>query len=246
MILRTLGVDIRDLLGRAPSKHRATFSDNWSTRHTSHVKVTGRHVLNLWRLMRSELTLDVYTFHHVVRHVLKQRTPKYSNATLKEWFESGTPAQTSRMLSYFADMTCMVLEILDETQVVTKTAYGFNNNLAQLLLTRHYREFARVFGIDFFSVLSRGSQFKVESFMLRIAKPESFVLISPTRSQVGKQNALECVSISLSNRLKLTRLQGPLIMEPMSAFYKSPLLVLDFQSLYPVCRPFVLLSFINR
>jgi DNA polymerase zeta len=25
----------------------------------------------------------------------------------------------------------------------------------------------------------------------------------------------------------------PLIMEPMSAFYKSPLVVLDFQSLYP-------------
>ena len=25
----------------------------------------------------------------------------------------------------------------------------------------------------------------------------------------------------------------PLIMEPMSAFYSSPLLVLDFQSLYP-------------
>ena len=25
----------------------------------------------------------------------------------------------------------------------------------------------------------------------------------------------------------------PLVMEPMSAFYKSPLVVLDFQSLYP-------------
>jgi DNA polymerase zeta len=99
------------------------------------------------------------------------------------------------------------------------------------------REFARVFGVDFFSVISRGSQFKVESFMFRIAKPESFVLISPSRHdvnsspltpiarnlfwslyQVGKQNAAECM---------------PLIMEPASAFYSSPLVVLDFQSLYP-------------
>jgi DNA polymerase zeta len=99
------------------------------------------------------------------------------------------------------------------------------------------REFARVFGVDFFSVISRGSQFKVESFMFRIAKPESFVLISPSRQdvnscaltlvacnlcwslyQVGKQNAAECM---------------PLIMEPASAFYSSPLVVLDFQSLYP-------------
>ena len=37
-------------------------------------------------------------------------------------------------------------------------------------------------------------------------------------SQVGAQNAAECM---------------PLIMEPLSAFYNSPLVVLDFQSLYP-------------
>jgi DNA polymerase zeta len=37
-------------------------------------------------------------------------------------------------------------------------------------------------------------------------------------SQVGKQNAAECM---------------PLIMEPLSAFYNNPLVVLDFQSLYP-------------
>ncbi len=48
------------------------------------------------------------------------------------------------------------------------------------------REFARVFGVDFFSVISRGSQFKVESFMFRIAKPESFVLRSPNRHEVTR------------------------------------------------------------
>jgi DNA polymerase zeta len=54
--------------------------------------------------------------------------------------------------------------------------------------------------------------------MFRIAKPENFILVSPNRKQVGQQNALECL---------------PLVMEPQSAFYSSPLLVLDFQSLYP-------------
>ena|SRR5258706_8489590 len=51
-----------------------------------------------------------------------------------------------------------------------------------------YSEFARVFGIEFFSVISRGSQFKVESFMFRIGKPESFVFISPSKSQVRLQH----------------------------------------------------------
>jgi DNA polymerase elongation subunit (family B) len=43
---------------------------------------------------------------------------------------------------------------------------------------------ARLVGLDFYSVYSRGSQVKVESLMFRIAKPESFLLVSPTRAQV--------------------------------------------------------------
>lgn len=79
-------------------------------------------------------------------------------------------------------------------------------------------EQARILGVDFHSVFARGSQFKVESLMFRIAKPENFILVSPNRRQVGGQNALECL---------------PLVMEPQSNFYTSPVVVLDFQSLYP-------------
>ena len=88
-------------------------------------------------------------------------------------------------------------------------------------------EFARVFGIEFVSVLTRGSQYRVESMMFRVALPENFVLISPSRKQVSasmliqkvaQMRAIECI---------------PLIMEPQSRFYTSPILVLDFQSLYP-------------
>lgn len=93
------------------------------------------------------------------------------------------------------------LEILEQNELVPRTS-----------------EQARLLGVDFFSVFSRGSQFKVESLMFRIAKPENFLLPSPSRKQVGQQNALECL---------------PLVMEPQSDFYNSPLLVLDFQSLYP-------------
>jgi DNA polymerase elongation subunit (family B) len=46
-------------------------------------------------------------------------------------------------------------------------------------------ESARVFGVDFRSVRTRGSQFKVESVMLKIAKPENFLLLSPNRAEVS-------------------------------------------------------------
>ncbi|KAJ7492610.1 hypothetical protein FB451DRAFT_1022509 [Mycena latifolia] len=194
------GLDIADLVSRAPT-NRAGGKDQWGLRHTSTFKVAGRHVLNLWRIMRVEQTLNIYTFENVVFHVLRRRIPRYSHATLMEWYQDAIPGHTATVLRYFSSRTSMALELLEETDVVAKTA-----------------EFARVFGVDFFSVISRGSQFKVESFMFRIAKPESFVLLSPSKHDVGRMNAAEAM---------------PLILEPRSDFYTSPVLVLDFQSLYP-------------
>lgn len=79
-------------------------------------------------------------------------------------------------------------------------------------------EHARLFGIQFYEVFSRGSQFRVESMMLRLAKPMNYIPISPSVHQRAKMRAPECL---------------PLIMEPESEFYTDPLIVLDFQSLYP-------------
>ncbi|EPQ27522.1 uncharacterized protein PFL1_05060 [Pseudozyma flocculosa PF-1] len=182
--------------GRAGGK-----SDNYAWTQSSALRITGRHVLNLWRLMKGELALNVYSRENVCYHLLHRRIPKFSYEQLTEWYRSGRAEGIVRTLRYYVDAAELVLEIIQESEYVLRTA-----------------EFARIYGIDFFSVISRGSQFKVESIMLRIAKPESFVLISPNRSQVGKQNAAEAL---------------PLIMEPQSAFYKGPLMVLDFQSLYP-------------
>lgn len=87
----------------------------------------------------------------------------------------------------------MVLEMLDVSEVITKTACVVfpDFSVCRMFITTH-SEFARVFGVDFFSVISRGSQFKVESFMFRIAKPESFVLISPSKSDV-RVPRLSCI-----------------------------------------------------
>ncbi|KIP11956.1 hypothetical protein PHLGIDRAFT_510248 [Phlebiopsis gigantea 11061_1 CR5-6] len=197
----TYGLDLGEQISRAPGRARANQTDQWGERTTSTFKVIGRHVLNLWRIFRTELSLTSYSFENAVYHVLRRRTPRYSPATIFAWYHSSVPEHTSRLLDYYMSRTYMVAEMVEVAEVITKNS-----------------EFARVFGVDFFSVISRGSQFKVESFMFRIAKPESYVLLSPSRDDVGKQNAAECM---------------PLIMEPLSAFYSSPLVVLDFQSLYP-------------
>ncbi|KAI9163520.1 DNA polymerase zeta catalytic subunit [Paramyrothecium foliicola] len=176
-------------------------NDRWGFNTTSTIRVTGRHMVNIWRAMRGELNLLQYTMENVVWHLLHRRIPHYSWKILTTWYQSGKPRDLNNLLRYYRNRTRLDIEILEANELIPRTS-----------------EQARLLGVDFFSVFSRGSQYKVESIMFRIAKPENFILVSPSRKQVGGQNALECL---------------PLVMEPQSAFYNSPLLVLDFQSLYP-------------
>ncbi|KAL9114223.1 MAG: hypothetical protein Q9227_001645 [Pyrenula ochraceoflavens] len=176
-------------------------NDRWGFNHTSTIRVTGRHMINIWRAMRGELNLLQYTMENVVFHLLHRRIPHYPFKDLSQWYKSGNSRDLSKVVGYYLSRVQMDLEILEANELIPRTS-----------------EQARLLGVDFFSVFSRGSQFKVESLMFRIAKPENFILVSPSRRQVGGQNALECL---------------PLVMEPQSDFYTSPMLVLDFQSLYP-------------
>ncbi|CAO1637149.1 unnamed protein product [Jaminaea pallidilutea] len=199
-----LGYDLVPELSRVNNRSTGSAggkNDSWGWTQTSALKITGRHILNIWRLMRGELNLNQYTYENIVFHLLRSRVPQFPPAKLTQWYKSGRPHHMSRVLRYWIERAETDLLIIETSELVFRTA-----------------EFARIYGVDFFSVISRGSQFKVESVMFRIAKPESYLLPSPNTKQVAEQNAAECL---------------PLIMEPQSAFYKGPLLVLDFQSLYP-------------
>ncbi|OCK80764.1 DNA polymeras-like protein zeta catalytic subunit [Lepidopterella palustris CBS 459.81] len=198
------GYNLCDEFSRMKTQSHGRFgkdADSWGFTHTSTIRVTGRHMINIWRAMRGELSLLQYTMENVVFHLLHKRIPHYSCQDLTSWYQSSKPRDLAKLLDYFLSRVQLNLEILEVNELVSRTS-----------------EQARLLGVDFFSVFSRGSQFKVESLMFRIAKPESFILVSPSRKQVGQQNALECL---------------PLVMEPQSGFYNGPLLVLDFQSLYP-------------
>ncbi|KAL9544595.1 hypothetical protein MBANPS3_007546 [Mucor bainieri] len=196
-----LGYHLVDELSRVMTTTDSIKRDQWGYQRASVYRVTGRHLLNVWRMMKSELTLTSYTFENIAYNLLHDRVPHYSHATLTSWYTQGPAVLKYRLLKYYMKRVQLNLDMLDASQVVSRTC-----------------ESARVYGIDFYAVLSRGSQYNVESIMFRIAKPENFVLITPSRAQVASQRSLEIL---------------PLIMEPISQFYSSPMVVLDFQSLYP-------------
>ncbi len=174
-------------------------ADEYGQLHASGLHSAGRILLNLWRVLRSELKLSIYSFENCVHALMRTRVPHFTPADLTAWFKARSSQW--RCYDHIAQRALLNLQMIECLDLVSRTC-----------------ELARVYGIDFFSVLTRGSQYRVESLLLRLAHTQNFVLISPSKSQVANQSAMECL---------------PLVMEPESRFYTSPVLVLDFQSLYP-------------
>lgn len=165
----------------------------------SEVKIPGRILLDVWRLMKSEIALTSYTFENIAYHVLHRRYQKHSFSHLTTMWTD--PMKLWIVLDYFMDRVTTTIELLKQLDLIGRTC-----------------ELAKLFGIQFYEVLSRGSQFRVESMMIRIAKRRNYVAVSPSVQQRAHMRAPEYI---------------PLILEPKSRFYADPVIVLDFQSLYP-------------
>ncbi|XP_037014910.2 DNA polymerase zeta catalytic subunit isoform X1 [Artibeus jamaicensis] len=200
-----LSVDLCQMISRVPDdkieNRFAAERDDYGSDTMSEINIVGRITLNLWRIMRNEVALTNYTFENVSFHVLHQRFPLFTFRVLSDWFDNKTDLYRWKMVDHYISRVRGNLQMLEQVDLIGKTS-----------------EMARLFGIQFLHVLTRGSQYRVESMMLRIAKPMNYIPVTPSVQQRSQMRAPQCV---------------PLIMEPESRFYSNSVLVLDFQSLYP-------------
>ncbi|CAR28601.1 hypothetical protein ZYGR_0S02350 [Zygosaccharomyces rouxii] len=196
------GIEISEDFSRVNSNLKNKARDRWGFTHASGIMIAGRHMINVWRSMRSELNLTQYSLENLAFELLDERIPRFSFQALTQlWRNRQHPSNVKTVINYWMTRVRMNIRLLQKQDYIARIV-----------------EQARLTGIDFYSVYYRGSQYKVESILFRLCKQEDFLSLSPSRKQVKNQRALECV---------------PLVMEPESAFYKSPVVVLDFQSLYP-------------
>lgn len=169
---------------------------------TTQLKIQGRVAMSMWKVVRSELKLKSYTIQAIHQEMFGSTFPLFHDAVLAK-LARDVSSDAPRFLAswYVFQRACISLRIARKLDLLVRTA-----------------ELAQIYGILFFEVLSRGSQFRVESVLHRYAKPLGYVLVSPSREQVMHQNRQEGIA---------------LVMEPHSGFYTDPVLVLDFRSLYP-------------
>ncbi|XP_058825625.1 DNA polymerase zeta catalytic subunit [Topomyia yanbarensis] len=200
-----LEMNLMKMLSRVPTAEKVHVSEEEEQDllemhdYSSGLQIPGRILLDIWRLMRHEIALTSYSFENIMYHIMHRRVPRHSYKQLTRLWNK--PYSKWIVYEYYLERINGNLELLQQLDLIGRTA-----------------ELAKLFGIQFYEVLSRGSQFRVESMMMRIAKPRNFVSLSPSIQQRAHMRAPEYL---------------PLILEPNSRFYADPLIVLDFQSLYP-------------
>jgi DNA polymerase elongation subunit (family B) len=80
-------LDLLVRLSRLPEQHETM------TRTRRHMDadgsdlpaIVGRILLDLWKILRNEITLNIYTFDNAVYHVLHERVPHYSLNVISKW-----------------------------------------------------------------------------------------------------------------------------------------------------------------
>lgn len=88
-----------------------------------------------------QVTLSSYTFENVTFHVLHERIPLFTFRTLSDWWDHRTALNRWRTIDHYVRRCRGNVRILEAVDFIGRTS-----------------ELARLFGILFFSVISRGSQ----------------------------------------------------------------------------------------
>ena len=105
-----------------------------------------------------------YDLDNICFHILKKREPRFDHDTLSNWWLKG---QYFHVTNVFLKRLHNMFSILDTMNFIHRDI-----------------NMANVYGIDYESVMTRGSQFRVEAILSRITKSQGFVLLSASPKQV--------------------------------------------------------------
>ncbi|KAH3671239.1 hypothetical protein WICMUC_004756 [Wickerhamomyces mucosus] len=173
-------------------------SKAYGTRESKVINIDGRMQLDLLQFIQREYKLRSYTLNSVSAHFLNEQKEEVQHSIITE-LQNGTNETRRRLAVY-----CL------------KDAYLPLRLLEKLMCLVNYTEMARVTGVPFSFLLSRGQQIKVISQLYR--KCLEIDVVVPNLQQNGSSDA---------------QYEGATVIEPNRGYYDVPIATLDFSSLYP-------------
>ena len=191
-----------DYWSRLPSVKSVAKETNFSSkqmgnRDTKATNTNGRLQLDLLQLVQRDHHLRSYTLNSVCSHFLGEQKEDVHHTMITELF-NGTPESRRRLAVY-----CL------------KDAYLPQRLMDKLSCLENYTEMARVTGVPFNFLLSRGQQVKFVSQLFRKALEQKLVI-----PNLRSENSDE-------------QYEGATVIEPTRGYYDVPIATLDFASLYP-------------
>ncbi|KAI9884696.1 MAG: DNA-directed DNA polymerase delta [Watsoniomyces obsoletus] len=172
-------------------------SKQMGNRDTKATNTNGRIQLDLLQLIQRDHQLRSYTLNSVCSHFLGEQKEDVHHTMITELY-NGTPESRRRLAVY-----CL------------KDAYLPQRLMDKLLCLVNYTEMARVTGVPFNYLLSRGQQVKFISQLFRKALEQHLVIPNLRNDSSGEQY------------------EGAIVIEPTRGYYDVPIATLDFASLYP-------------
>lgn len=182
---------------RSQAKETNFSSKQMGNRDTKATNTNGRLQLDLLQLIQRDHHLRSYTLNSVCAHFLGEQKEDVHHTMITELF-NGTPESRRRLALY-----CL------------KDAYLPQRLMDKLSCLANYTEMARVTGVPFNFLLSRGQQIKFLSQLYRKALEQKLVI--PNMRSQGSDEQYE----------------GATVIEPTRGYYDVPIATLDFASLYP-------------
>lgn len=108
------------------------------------------------------MKLTSYDIENVVLHLFNKREPVYDNWTLTKYFNNIEYRHI--VLNYFIKRVQYCDKIIEKMAIVTMGS-----------------EQTRLFGCDFESTIDRGSQFRIETVLMRNTRKMNYLLMSATK-----------------------------------------------------------------
>ena len=78
-------------LSKIPTEKHSNRNDYdiYAEDHDSGIFITGKIIINVWKIMKSELKLMDYSYNNVCHHLLKHEIPRYTNTQLTKFYRGG-------------------------------------------------------------------------------------------------------------------------------------------------------------
>jgi len=182
---------------RIVAKDAKFSSAQTGSRESKEWSIDGRVVFDMYQVIQRDKKLSSYTLNNVSAHFLNQQKEDVHHSQITK-LHQGTADDRHRLAVYCCKDALLPLRLCDA-----------------LVCLVGYVEMARVTGVPFTFLLTRGQGIKVVSQILR--KARGMDLLMPTVKPRGGDEGFD----------------GAKVFDAKAGFYDKPILTLDFASLYP-------------